>query len=174
MDQSQSSKPGTAANIPTAGHIPLPKRTFSMELLVGIFALAGVLCAGYLSIRLGELQLFQGKRYSIFAQFDNVSGLKSGASVEVAGVPIAGITLDDPMAKVEIQLFEGMHISDDDIASIRTKGIIGDRYIKISRGSSTTYIKPGGLMTETESVVDLEDLIGKFVHQMGSKDDKEE
>lgn len=171
MDQSQSSKPGTVT------HIPLPKRTFSMELLVGIFALAGVLCAGYLSIRLGELQLFQGKRYSIFAQFDNVSGLKSGASVEVAGVPIgliAGITLDDPMAKVEIQLFEGMHISDDDIASIRTKGIIGDRYIKISRGSSTTYIKPGGLMTETESVVDLEDLIGKFVHQMGSKDDKEE
>jgi len=78
------------------------------------------------------------------------------------------------MAIVHLKLTQDVKISDDDIASIRTKGIIGDRYVKISRGSSTKFIEPDGTIVETESVVDIEDVIGKVIHSLsGDKEDSE-
>jgi phospholipid/cholesterol/gamma-HCH transport system substrate-binding protein len=97
--------------------------------------------------------------------------------VEIAGVPVGkveSIKLEDPSALVRLRLSNDVKIKDDDILSIRTKGIIGDRYIKISRGGSDTYIEPEGRVTETESVMDIEDLIGKFVHQLSNDDDSKE
>lgn len=175
MVQSQSSNVNEAKAV-TQHNIPLPKRSFSIEFWVGLFTMCGVAAMGYLSIRLGELQLFTSNKYSIYAEFDNISGLKTGASVEIGGVPIgevSAITLKDPMARVELRLDPAIQIGDEDQLMIRTKGIIGDRYIKISRGASTNYIPVGGTTMETESVVDLEDLIGKFVHQMGNDKDEE-
>lgn len=174
MDQSKSSSAGTAAA--PAVELKLPKRSFSIEFFVGLFTLAAVAAAGYLAIGLGELKLFASDRYTIFAEFDNISGLQHGASVEIAGVPIGSVTminLKDPAALVTLELVKSIQIRDDDIASIRTKGIIGDRYVKISRGASDTYIPPGGTITETESVVDIEDVIGKFVHSLGSDKDED-
>lgn len=155
--------------------LQVPKRTFSLELLVGLFAAAGVAAAAYLAVGLAGLELGEGNTYTIYAEFDNISGLKYGASVEIAGVPIglvSDIVLKDPAAKVSLKLDRKVKIKDDDIASIRTKGIIGDRYVKISRGASDTYIPEGGTLLETESVVDIEDVIGKVVHSLsGDKDD---
>ena len=159
-----------------AGELKLPRRSFSIEFFVGLFTLAAVAAAGYLAIGLGELKLFASDRYTIFAEFDNISGLQHGASVEIAGVPIGQVTkidLKDPAAIVTLELIKSVQIRDDDIASIRTKGIIGDRYVKISRGASEKMIPVGGTMTETESVVDIEDVIGKFVHSLGSDKDEE-
>ena len=169
MDQSKSSDAVRAK-------VALPKRSFSLELIVGLFTMLGVACAGYLAIGLGGLQLWDTGKYQLFAEFDNVSGLKKGASVEIAGVQVGtveNLTLKDPQAIVTLQLDKGIRIKDDDIVSIRTKGIIGDRYVKISRGASDTYIKEGGTIVETESVVDIEDIIGKLVHSFtGEKSDK--
>ena len=168
MDQSKSSNAG--------GGLPLPVRTFTTEFFVGLFTIVTVAAAGYLAMGLGELKLFGSSSYDIIAEFDNVSGLQYGASVEVAGVPIgvvSAITLQDPAALVTLSIHNGIQIRDDDIASIRTKGIIGDRYVKVSRGASDTFIPVGGRMVETESVVDIEDIIGKIVHSL-SGDDKEE
>lgn len=170
MDQSESSdKP--------APKLPLPKRKFTIEFFVGLFTMAGVAAAGYLAVGLGGLDLGASNKYEIHAEFDNISGLKNGASVEIAGVAIgqvSNIQLKDPMALVTLRLDKSVQIRDDDIASIRTKGIIGDRYIKISRGASDLYIQPGKTMTETESVVDIEDIIGKIVHSLtGEKSDSE-
>lgn len=170
MDQSKSS---SAAAV--SAELPLPKRSFSIEFFVGLFALAAVAAAGYLAIGLGELRLFASDRYTIQAEFDNISGLQHGASVEIAGVPIGSVTridLKDPAALVTLEIIKTVQIRDDDIASIRTKGIIGDRYVKVSRGASDTFIPPGGVMTETESVVDIEDVIGKFVHSLGGDKEK--
>ena len=76
--------------------------------------------------------------------------------------------------KVSLTIKNEVQLKDDDIASIRTKGIIGDRYVKISRGASKTYIPVGGTLTETESVVDIEDIIGKIVHSLtGDKDEED-
>jgi len=153
-----------------------PKRGFTVEFMVGLFAIAGVVAAGMLAVGLGGETLFNRGRTEIYAEFDNISGLKKGASVEIAGVPIgdvSDISLKDPVAVVTLRLFEGMQIRDDDIAAIRTKGIIGDRYVKISRGGSNVMIEPGKRMTETESVVDIEDIIGKIVHSLTGEKDKD-
>lgn len=167
MDQSKFSN--------QTAQLAVPKRTFSLELFVGLFAAAGVGAAAYLAVGLAGLELGEGNTYTIYAEFDNISGLKYGASVEIAGVPIgvvSDIVLKDPVAKVSLKLDRKVQIKDDDIASIRTKGIIGDRYVKISRGASDTYIPEGGTVVETESVVDIEDVIGKVVHSLsGDKDD---
>jgi len=169
MDQSKSN------NASAGVQLVVPKRTFNAEFLVGLFTLAGVATSGYLAVGLAGLELSSSDKYIINAEFDNVSGLKYGASVEIAGVPIGEVTsivLNDPMAIVTLKIRNTVKISDDDIASIRTKGIIGDRYVKISRGSSTKIIEPGGKMTETESVVDIEDVIGKVIHSLsGDKDE---
>jgi phospholipid/cholesterol/gamma-HCH transport system substrate-binding protein len=136
----------------------------------------GVAAAAYLAVGLAGLELRSRDTYLIYAEFDNISGLKYGASVEIAGVPIgavSNISLKDPVARVTLKLNRSIKLKDDDIASIRTKGIIGDRYVKISRGASTTYIPEDGTMTETESVIDIEDVIGKVVHSLGGDKDEE-
>ena len=174
MDQSKSSDLKSKADKDN-NSVSIPKRSFSLELAVGVFTLIGVAALGYLAVGLGDLRLFSGSEYLVYAQFDNISGLKPGATVELGGVQVGTVTkleLRDPMARVSMMLQKDFKIRDDDIASIRTKGIIGDRYIKLSRGSSETYIKEGGTVTDTESVVDIEDVIGKLVHSLTT--DKEE
>lgn len=165
MDQSKSSE----AKI---HRTPIPKRALTLELIVGVFTMVGVACIAYLAVGLGGVEVWDTGKYDIIAEFDNVSGLKYGASVEVGGVPVGevvAITLKDPMALVTMRLNRDFHVRDDDVASIRTKGIIGDRYVKISRGSSEKFIQAGGRMSETESVVDIEDIIGKIVHSLGGE-----
>ena len=101
-----------------------------------------------------------------------MAGLKYGAPVEIAGVPVgevSAITLNDSIAVVKLRVDRGIEFKSDDIASIRTKGIIGDRYVKISRGASSDYIPEDGTIVETESVVDIEDIIGKIVHNLGGE-----
>lgn len=157
--------------------IAIPRRTFTVELLVGIFTILGVLAAGYQAIGLGGLSFVPSGDYEVVAEFDNISGLKTGASVEIAGVPIGKvkeIRLSDPQAQTVLQIHKSVKLFEDDIAAVRTKGIIGDRYVKISRGASDVEIEPGALLFETESVVDIEDIIGKLVHNFGSDDENSE
>ena len=172
MDQSKSnSSQATKAS----ESVPQPKRSFSVEFFVGLFTLAGVAACGYLAIGLGNLRFSHADEYIVFAEFDNISGLKAGASVEIAGVPIgevSAIDLKDPVARIALRISKTIKLRDDDIAAIRTKGIIGDRYVKISRGASAQDISENGTMTETESVVDIEDVIGKLVHSFSDKDDE--
>ena len=161
-----------------------PKRTFTIEFFVGLFTLMTLACVGYLAVGLGGLEFSTSQYYRIFAEFDNVSGLKEGASVEIAGVKIGGVVkialeevkegLIPAFAIVTLRIDKAVQILDDDIASIRTKGIIGDRYVKISRGGSDIILEPGDMISETESVVDIEDIIGKIVHSLGSDDDETE
>jgi phospholipid/cholesterol/gamma-HCH transport system substrate-binding protein len=142
-------------------------RRANLELMVGIFVLAGLLCLAYLAINLGKLEVY-GQGYQVFALFDNVSGLKTGASVEVAGVHVGQVNSIHltPMdqAKVGLKLEYGIKVHDDAIASIRTKGIIGDKFVKLSPGSAKKLIPAGGIIFNTESGIDLEELIGNYIH----------
>ena len=177
MDQSRSNS-GENRETKTGRKPVIPRQTFTAEFLVGIFAIVGVAAGGWLAVGLGGVTLFQGDQYSLTSEFDNVSGLKRGASVEIAGVPVgqvSDISLNDPGALVAMRINNEVPIKEDDIFSIRTKGIIGDRFVKISRGGSDITLEPGSTVTETESVVDLEDVIGKIVHSMTrGKDDEDE
>ncbi|MCI5066308.1 outer membrane lipid asymmetry maintenance protein MlaD [bacterium] len=159
-----------------APKVAVPKRTFTVELLVGVFTLLGVLAAGYQAVGLAGMSIGPSNEYLVKAEFDNISGLKTGASVEIAGVPIGKvveISLKDPQAITVLQIDNDIKLYDDDIAAVRTKGIIGDRYVKISRGASDTVVEPGGILFETESVVDIEDIIGKLVHSFGDDDEEQ-
>jgi phospholipid/cholesterol/gamma-HCH transport system substrate-binding protein len=141
-------------------------KRFGIETAVGLFLIIGFLCFAYLSIELGEIPLFGSNDYVITARFDSVSGLKDGAIVEIAGVKIgkvAGISLDDYRAVVHLLIHQGVKIPDESIASIRTQGIIGDKYIKISPGGSDKYLKAGDQIRDTESALDLEELISKYI-----------
>jgi phospholipid/cholesterol/gamma-HCH transport system substrate-binding protein len=139
----------------------------SIETSVGIFVLLGLICVGYLTIKLGKMELVGDNNYPVYAKFQSVSGLKKGSHVEMAGVKIGtidSITLDkDNKAIVKMKIDNGLVLTDDAIASVKTAGIIGDKYIKISPGGSDTLLKPGETITETESALDIEELISKYV-----------
>jgi phospholipid/cholesterol/gamma-HCH transport system substrate-binding protein len=147
-------------------------KKINIETGVGIFIVVGLLCLAYLSVKLGDISLFGTKQYMIKAHFANVSGLKEGAIVEVAGVTIGkvgGIHLDNYEALVELYIDPGVKLQEDSIASIRTQGIIGDKYVKIKTGGSQDYIKKGGELLETESAIELEELIGKYIFDKEKK-----
>lgn len=141
-------------------------RKLDLELAVGLFVLAGILCLGYLSIKLAKMEVLGGDGYEIHAIFSNTGGLKEGASVVIAGVEVGrvkGVTIEDYEAKVTFTLKEGLEIQEDAIASVKTKGLIGEKYIQISPGGSEEIIPPGGMIQETEPAVDIEQLISNYV-----------
>lgn len=140
----------------------------SIEMSVGIFVLICILCVGYLTIRLGRMDIVGGDFYLLKARFQSIAGLKTGASVEIAGVQIgrvSAISLDreDQVAVVEMQIQSGLTLTDDLIASVKTTGLIGDKYINLSPGGSDVLLNSGDWITETESAVDLEELISKYI-----------
>jgi phospholipid/cholesterol/gamma-HCH transport system substrate-binding protein len=146
-----------------------PQKGLKVEFFVGLFTLVSLACLGYLAVNIGGIRLFDTGYYIIKAEFDNVSGLEVGAGVEIAGVAVgevANITLDDVSAVVSLRVYDSIRIREDDIASVRTKGIIGDRYVKIIPGGSEEAVAHGETLMDTESVVDLEEVLGKFIHQM--------
>ncbi len=147
-------------------------RKINIETGVGIFVVVGLICLAYLSVKLGDVSLFGTKQYIVTARFANVSGLKEGATVEVAGVTVGKVTsihLDNYEALVKMLIDPGVKLQEDSIASIRTQGIIGDKYIKIKPGGSSEYVQKGGDILETESAIELEELIGKYIFDKEGK-----
>jgi phospholipid/cholesterol/gamma-HCH transport system substrate-binding protein len=132
--------------------------------------LIGILCLGYVSIKLGKMEFGGGDFYAVTASFDSVSGLKPGARVEVAGVEVGKvdrIVLDKKSgdrALTYLKIKNGVNISDDVIASVRTSGIIGDKFIKLRPGGSEKMLKNNDKIRETESAIDIEELVSKFIH----------
>lgn len=146
-----------------------PKKSLTLEFWVGIFALAGVGCFAYLALNIARMRITNAGYYDVKATFDNVAGLKVGAPVEIAGVQvgeISTISLKETEAVIVMRIKDGTKLRDDDIAAIRTKGIIGDRYIKVVPGSSSKILGRDGSMGQTESAVEFEEIIGKLIHRM--------
>lgn len=141
-------------------------KKIDLELSVGLFIIAGIICLGYLSIKLGKMEVLGSKGYEVYAIFSNSGGLKTGSSVVIAGVDVGrvkAITLEDYQARVILNLPENVNIQEDAIASIKTRGLIGEKYIEITPGGSEKLIPPGGRIRETQPAVDLEELISNFV-----------
>ena len=138
------------------------------EFIVGLFIIAGFMAFIYVSLQFGEFSVFaMDENYTVKAEFTNVSGLKVGATVEIAGVgvgKVSEIQLDDmDKALVIMRINKKTRITDDAIASIRTQGIIGDKYIKILQGGSDVFLQDGDTIFDTESAVDLEEMISKYI-----------
>ena len=136
------------------------------EISVGIFMVAGILCLVYLCVNLGGVSLLGSDTFTINAKFSSIEGLEVGASVEVAGVPVGKvkrITLDEAQASIRMEIQKGTEITEDTIASIRTKGIIGDKFVKLSPGGSEEILGNNDYLMDTESAISLEELISKYI-----------
>jgi phospholipid/cholesterol/gamma-HCH transport system substrate-binding protein len=143
-------------------------KNINTEIIVGLFMLAGFLAFGYLSLQMGEFSIFDlEKNYRLDAEFDNVSGLKVGAVVEIAGVgvgKVAKIELGEQgLARIEMLIKPEVNISADAIASIRTQGLIGDKYIKIIQGADEEMLADGDGIFDTQSSIDFEALVSKYI-----------
>lgn len=136
------------------------------ELIVGIFVMVGIICLGYLAIRLGKLEVLGNSGYMIYADFASVAGLKPGDPVEIAGVKVGkveAISLVEDRARLAFRIDPYVKLQDDTIASVRARGLIGDKFVLLSPGASEKLLGPGDKIRETESPLDISELIGKYV-----------
>lgn len=145
-------------------------KKLNIEMAVGIFLVAGFLCFAYISVKLGDVNLFGDKMYQVTARFHSVSGLKEGDIVEMAGVQIGtvkqiALDAEEYEAIVRLELKNDVRLQEDSIASIRTSGIIGSKYVDITPGGLEDYIQPGGEIFETESAINLEKLVSKYIFE---------
>ena len=142
-------------------------KKFDLELAVGFFLLLGILSLAYISINLGKLEIVGRSAYIVYAEFEKAGGIKPKAVVEIAGVEIGTVKsvriTKDYRAKVAIEIDKNIKLQEDSIASIKTKGLIGEQYVQISPGGSDKMIQNGGTIRETESAIDIEELISKYV-----------
>jgi phospholipid/cholesterol/gamma-HCH transport system substrate-binding protein len=147
-----------------------------LEFVVGLFLAIGIGCLAWLSIKVARKEFFARNGYELQAAFSNGSGLRRGTPVVIAGVEIgrvARVGLEDYEAKVRIVIQQGVVLQSDTIASIKTKGLIGEKYIELTPGASEKTIQPGGVVRETQPAMDLEALIGKYIQgNLAKPDDK--
>lgn len=146
------------------------------ELIVGVFVLVGIICLGYLAIRLGKLEVLGNNGYVVYADFASVAGLKVGDPVEIAGVKVGkveAINLADDRARLGLRVEPQVKLQEDAIASVRARGLIGDKFVMISPGAADKLLGAGDKIRETESPPDISDVIGKYVAgDLTSKNEK--
>ena len=140
----------------------------SLEIVVGAFLLAGFISFSWLAVKMGDINPFQNETYPMTARFTSISGLKEGSTIELAGVvvgKVSQIELDTSNyeAVVHLTIDKSIELTDDSIASIRTAGIIGDKYIKLTPGGSDIILEAGDEIDETESSISLEELVSKYI-----------
>ncbi len=150
-------------------------RKYRYETVAGIFVVIGLLCVGYMTVKLGKINLFGEDTYTLYAKFTSVSGLRVGNPVEMLGLEIGrvqNLTLDqkDQLALAELKIKKGVNVYGDAIASIKTAGLIGDRYVGIDPGGSAEILKPGATIAQTQPPVDIGELIGKYAFGEVKKD----
>ena len=139
-------------------------------MIVGVFLLAGFASFSWLAVKMGDLELFKKESYAVTASFTSISGLKEGAALELAGVVVGKVTkieLDEEEyeATVYMDVRKTVQLSDDSIASIRTSGIIGDKFIKLTPGGSDIFLESGDMIEETEASISIEELVSKYIFE---------
>ncbi len=139
----------------------------NLETGVGVFVLISLMCVAYLTVKLGKMEWLDTDYYRVHAKFSSVAGLKEGGIVEIAGVQVGkieSITLDhtDMVAFVVMKIRNGIELDDETIASVRTSGLIGDKYVRLQPGGGFEMLGDGDRIIETESAVDIEEMVGKY------------
>ena len=142
-------------------------KKYAMETTVGVFFFVGLLLIGVMTVKLGHVSIFGEKTYPLSAGFTSVTGLRVGSPVYMFGIEVGRVerlTMDQTNRKaaVELQIKQGIKVYDDAIATIKTEGLIGDKYLRIDPGGAGELLKPGGTITETQPDLDIGDLIGKY------------
>jgi phospholipid/cholesterol/gamma-HCH transport system substrate-binding protein len=142
-------------------------KKYSKETMVGIFVVIGLICIGYMTVKLGHVGFFGDNTYTLYAPFNRVTGLRVGNAVYMFGLQIGQVATFElnqqkDLVVVDLKIDKGIKIYDDALASIKTQGLIGDKYVSIDPGGAGELLKPGGTITDTQSPTDIMDLISKY------------
>jgi phospholipid/cholesterol/gamma-HCH transport system substrate-binding protein len=142
-------------------------KKYSKETIVGVFVVIGLLCIGYMTIKLGNVGFLGENSYTLHAKFSSVTGLRVGNPVQMLGLEIGRVskfTMDqeNQLAIVDLKIDKEIEIFDDAIASIKTEGLIGDKYISIDAGGGGDLLAAGDYITDTQSPTDIMDLVSKY------------
>jgi len=142
-------------------------KKYTKETVVGIFVVAGLICVGYMTVKLGKVGFVGDKSYTLYAGFSTVTGLREGNPVNMLGLEVgrvAGFRMDQEkqQAVVTLRIDKGIEVYDDAIASIKTEGLIGDRYVNIDAGGGGDLLTDGDTITDTQSPTDIMDLVSKY------------
>jgi len=144
------------------------------DLAVGVFVLLGLVALGYLSLRVGGLEVGGPERIVLHATFDDIGGLSVRAPVRIAGVKIGQVSTigldEDLRAEVALEVESDLGLSIDSSAAIRTSGLLGDQFISVELGGEDAVMQDGEEFTFTESALSIDKLIGRFVHDAGVSD----
>lgn len=153
-------------------------KKYNMETIVGIFVILGLICVGYMTVKLGKVDFLGDKSYTLIANFTTVAGLRIGSPVNILGIEVGrvekiAIDQDNLKAVVEMKINNGIKIYDDAIASIKTEGLIGDKYLSIDPGGGGNLLANKGVITDTQAAVDIEQIISKYAFGEVKKDEGE-
>lgn len=141
----------------------------STEVLVGLFVLLGMAALLFLALKAANLASFSTEAtYPLSARFDNIGGLKARAPVRSAGVTVGrvtAITLDSKTFQgvVSMDIRQGFQFPKDSSAKILTSGLLGDQYVGLEPGADEAEFAPGATITQTQSALVLENLIGQML-----------
>jgi len=138
-----------------------------LEFGVGLFVLLGFAAVVYLTVKLGAGAFVAADTYPLEARFANTGGLNKGGTVILGGVTVGrvdNVRLDpsDYSAIVEMSIMREVKLPADTMASIRTSGLIGDKFVALAPGAEESLLKPSERIVMTESAVELESLISKM------------
>ena len=142
-------------------------KKYTMETIVGIFVVFGLLCVGYMTVKLGKVNILGDNSYSLVAKFTTVTGLRIGSPVNILGIDVGRVVKikmdqESQQAVVELRIKKDIKVYDDAIASIKTEGLIGDKYLSIDPGGGGNLLADNGVITDTQAAMDIEALIGKY------------
>jgi phospholipid/cholesterol/gamma-HCH transport system substrate-binding protein len=142
------------------------RRTNAVETVTG--AVVILLAAGFLAYAVANSGRSVGAGYPVRATFDSIQGISPGSDVRLAGVKVGAVTATgiDPktyQADVTMKIADAIKLPKDSSASIVSESLLGGKYIQLQPGGDTQDIPPGGQITITQSSINLEELLGKFV-----------
>ena len=138
-----------------------------IEMVVGVFVLIGIMSITWLAVQLGGVGGVGTKGYELTAVFDDAGGVREGSDVLLAGVTIGKVTSvtlkDNEEALMILNINKDVNITSDASVSIRTKGLIGEKFVRVNQGAEEDFLEHGDEFDDTESPINLEDMIGKYI-----------
>ena len=142
-------------------------KKYTQETVVGIFVVIGLFAITYMTVKLGNVGFIGEQSYSLFAKYTSVSGLRVGSPVNMLGLEIGRVESfkmdqENQVAIVELKINNGIEVYDDAIASIKTEGLIGDKFVSIDAGGGGDLLANGDTIADTESPTDIMDLVSKY------------
>jgi len=155
------------------------KNSKTVELMVGLFIVAGVAALFVLAMQVSNLSTFTSSNgYRVIARFENIGGLKVRSPVTSGGVRVGRVTTidydSDRFEAVVTLEMEGKYnrFPDDTTASIYTSGLLGEQYVALDPGGSEDMLHDGSEIELTQSALVLEKLVSKFLFEKTAGSDK--